>query len=504
MRTHFGCLPCIVAVCRAPALELLATTRNSECIHFATEALFLKLCAHTLQDSAHLEACGARGAQAAVTPQDQNRPLPVQEASCTQAACVKNRPVLIHVSAEPLALKLLACPSAEELAGILTTQISSLAVQWSMTSLPRGEPPLLLAHAMQTFSWHTSPEHTVRTWQLHGSAAGHAVEHDLPAQGDPPVLLAQETPNPPPPGRLAQTAQQHARRETDGSCARGHRSPAAGCGAVLGICTGLLAISPTLDISSVKRKGVGSGGRNSGSSSNSNAAVSAYSGSTTASNISPAVFWGRAVHACAWAAHVLLARSLTVSMYCPYGVPTMVAKHCTGVSMLRVVSKKQEHASDAALCVTRTCIKKCASCIRVSGKAPRSCCSPWDQPWCTVASLSNVDCCLHCLHALNYRQTASMVVGVPWPIAGALLLDCCLHCLHAHAPTDEALSEHMSLTHQKMAAILARALEKRHFDCNDGDVLLPIKPSRAFHTMVLWFQVRLIVAGGLKDRNVAT
>eukprot|EP00983_Pelagomonas_calceolata_P111936 1159833-Pelagomonas_calceolata.AAC.1 len=175
-----------------------------------------------------------------------------------------------------------------------------------------------------------------------------------------------------------------------------------------------------------------------------------------------------------------------------------------GLDTWCVYSKKQEHASDAALCVTRTCIKKCASCIRVSGKAPRSCCSPWDQPWCTVASLSNVDCCLHCLHALNYRQTASMVVGVPWPIAGALLLDCCLHCLHAHAPTDEALSEHMSLTHQKMAAILARALEKRHFDCNDGDVLLPIKPSRAFHTMVLWFQVRLIVAGGLKDRNVAT
>eukprot|EP00967_Tisochrysis_lutea_P010093 scaffold11668_cov21-Tisochrysis_lutea.AAC.2 len=86
--------------------------------------------------------------------------------------------------------------------------------------------------------------------------------------------------------------------------------------------------SPLKSSSNAKRKGGDVAG-----SSHMSAAMKVGSDGSNA----PVVFWGRAVHACAWAAHVLLARSFSVSMVCPYGVPTMVARHCMDVSLLRVV-----------------------------------------------------------------------------------------------------------------------------------------------------------------------
>eukprot|EP00200_Dunaliella_tertiolecta_P014522 CAMPEP_0202394476 /NCGR_PEP_ID=MMETSP1127-20130417/93451_1 /ASSEMBLY_ACC=CAM_ASM_000462 /TAXON_ID=3047 /ORGANISM="Dunaliella tertiolecta, Strain CCMP1320" /LENGTH=673 /DNA_ID=CAMNT_0048997101 /DNA_START=29 /DNA_END=2048 /DNA_ORIENTATION=- len=180
-------------------------------------------------------------------------------------------PVLAHVAAsfcrmlglvflraenkEPLALKLLACPSAEELAGILTTQISSLAMQWSMTSQPKETLPSFWLKK------HPTPLHQdVLLKQLNSM-------HDVRLMAAAPEGT----------DRLLRDVE----RCWEFALACWYEVPK----------EQEQAISPTLDISSVKRKGVGSGGRNSGSSSNSNAAVSAYSGSTTASNISPAVFW---------------------------------------------------------------------------------------------------------------------------------------------------------------------------------------------------------------------
>jgi len=190
------------------------------------------------------------------------------------AACVCRLLGLVFASAEnkePLALKVLACPSAEELAGILAMQVSSLAMQWSMTSMPK--------EALPSF------------WLDARIMPAKDYTHDL--------LRAVEQC-----WDFALVCWQQARKEKDQAESDGSNAPV--------------------------------------------------------------VFWGRAVHACAWAAHVLLARSFTISLDHPSRVPRMVAKHYVDISLLRVVVQTLQdlHWEKG---------QEQAGCVRPSRSRPSSC-----------------------------------------------------------------------------------------------------------------------------------